>query len=455
MVIKNERKIIMQPRYFAFWTVTLFFLSIVFGLTFVNTEAAAMYCGEPNGKLNDQHSKMLIEKIGKKLEEKRSELIELYRDLHRHPEVSGREERTARIIAKHLRDLGLEVKVGIGGHGVVGILKGGKPGPVVAYRADMDAVFSGAPDQVSFKSETPGVRHICGHDLHVTVALGIVEALASIREDLPGTVKFIFQPSEENAEGAKAMIADGVLEKPAPEAILAVHCAPLEVGQIGSVEGMLLPGLDMIQVTIDGEGDLKKSARAIARVILGVSTVSFASIQEMEFGPSSKQDSVQNDFIFAVVISSEENPEKNQWILKAMARTSSEENSVTAKKNIQAGIEKLDLPGISYKIDYSNGVLPAVMNNPALVRGAMDSIRSVQGDEGLIVVEQVPPFFGEDFAFYLQKIPGVMYWLGVSNEKKGIIGLPHHPQFAVDEEAIFVGAKTMAAVLLNYLETIR
>ena len=127
MVIKNERKIIMQPRYFAFWTVTLFFLSIVSGLTFVNTEAAAMYCGEPNGKLNDQHSKMLIEKIGKKLEEKRSELIELYRDLHRHPEVSGREERTSRIIAKHLRDLGLEVKVGIGGHGVVGILKGGKP----------------------------------------------------------------------------------------------------------------------------------------------------------------------------------------------------------------------------------------------------------------------------------------------------------------------------------------
>jgi amidohydrolase len=445
----------MQSKYFTFGIGILFFLSIVSGLTFVNTEAAAMYCGEPNGKLNYQHNKMLIEKIGKKLEEKRSELIELYRDLHRHPEVSGREERTARIIAKYLRDLGLEVKVGIGGHGVVGILKGAKPGPVVAYRADMDAVFSRAPDPVSFKSETAGVRHICGHDLHVTVALGIVEALASIREDLSGTVKFIFQPSEENAEGAKAIIADGVLENPAPEAILAVHCAPLEVGQIGSVEGMLLPGLDMIQVTIDGEGDLKKSARAIARVISGVSTVSFASIQEMEFGPSSKQDSVQNDFIFAVVISSEENPEKNQWILKAMARTSSEENSVTAKKNLQAGIEKLDLPGISYKINYSNGVVPAVMNDPALVRGAMDSIRSVQGDEGLIVVEQVPPFFGEDFAFYLQKIPGVMYWLGVSNEKKGILGLPHHPQFAVDEEAIFIGSKTMAAVLLNYLETLR
>jgi amidohydrolase len=444
MVIKNERKIIMQSKYFALRMVTLFFLSIFSGLFFVNTEAAAMY-----------RNKMLMEKIGKKLEEKRGELIELYRDLHRHPEVSGKEERTARIVAERLRDLGLEVEAGIGGHGVVGILKGGKPGPVVAYRADMDAVFSGAPDQVSFKSETQGVRHICGHDLHVTVALGIAEAFASIRGDLPGTVKFIFQPSEENAEGAKAMIAEGVLETPAPEAILAVHCAPLEVGQIGSVEGMLLPGLDVIQVTIDGEGDLKKAAGAIGRVISGVSTVSFASIQEMEFGPSSGEDSVQNDFIFAVVGNSEKNPGKNQWILKAMARTSSEENSATAKKNIQAGIEKLDLPGISTKIDYSIGVVPAVMNDPALVRGAMDSIRSAHGDESLVVVEQVPPFFGEDFAFYLEKIPGAMYWLGVSNAEKGIIGLPHHPRFAVDEEAIFVGSKTMAAVLLNYLETIR
>ncbi len=410
---------------------------------------------EQTEELDSQQNKLLLEKIEKKLEEKRSEFIELYRDLHRHPEVSGKEERTAQIIAEHLHERGLEVEVGVGGKGVVGILRGAKPGPVVAYRADMDAVYSTATDPVSFKSETPGVRHICGHDLHVTVALGIVEALASIQEDLSGTVKFIFQPSEENAEGAKAMIADGVLEQPAPEAILAVHCAPLEVGQIGSVEGMLLPGLDMIEITLEGEGDPKKSAGAIAGIISRVSTVNLASIQELEFGASTGQESAPNDFIFTAVISSEENPGKNQWTLKAMARTSSEENSATAKKNIQAEIEKLDLSGMSYKIDYSNNVLPAVMNDPALVRSSMNSIRSVQGDEGLIVVEQVPPFFGEDFAFYLQEIPGVMYWLGVSNEKKGILGLPHHPQFAVDEEAIFVGSKTMAAVLLNYLETKR
>ena len=445
----------MRYGYFTFLSVALIFLSIVSGPAFSGPEASAEDRGVPGWQIEDQHNRMLMEKIAKTLDEKRGELIELYRDLHRNPEVSGREERTAKVVAERLRNLGLEVETGIGGHGVVGILKGGKPGPVVAYRADMDAVYSKDPDPVSFKSETPGVRHICGHDLHVTVALGIAEALAPIREDFPGTVKFIFQPSEENAQGAKAMIADGVLEKPAPEAILAVHCAPLEVGQIGSVEGMLLPGLDVIQVTIDGEGDLKKAADAVAGVIASVSTVSFADIQKMEFGPSSVEELVQNDFIFAVVVSSEKNPEKNQWILRAMARTSSEENSAAAKKNIEAGIGKLDLPDITTKMEYSDSVLPPVMNDRELVRGAMDTIRSAHGDQSLVVIDQVPPFFGEDFAFYLEKIPGVMYWLGVSNAKKGIIGLPHHPRFAVDEEAIFVGAKTMAAVLLNYLETIR
>jgi metal-dependent amidase/aminoacylase/carboxypeptidase family protein len=455
MAIKNVRKVIMRSRYFIFGIVTLFFLSFVSGLAFVSTEASAMYFGEQDEKPNDQPNKVLIEKIGKKLEEKRSELIELYRDLHRHPEVSGSEERTAGIIAKRLRALGIEVKAGVGGHGVVGILKGAKPGPVVAYRADMDAVLSDAPDPVSFKSETPGVRHICGHDVHVTVGLGIAEALASVREELEGTVKFIFQPSEENVQGALAMIAAGVLEDPAPEAILAVHCAPLQVGQIASKEGMLLAGFDLIDVTLSGEGDLKAAAQACAKVIRRANTVSIPSPQADESKPPSPEERVQENFIFPLVFSSEENPEKNEWTVKGMIRASSEENYEKAKKNIRDGLEKLDLPGVTYRINYTGGVLPAVMNDPALVRGAMDTIRSLRGEEGLVVLEAVTPFFSEDFARYLQKIPGVMYFLGVSNAGKGIIGMPHSPQFAVDEEAIFIGARTMAAVLLNYLETLK
>jgi amidohydrolase len=433
----------MRTKYFSIGIVTLFILSVLAGFPFLHAEESGLT------------EKKLMEKIGKNLEEKRGELIALYRDLHRHPEVSGKEKRTAGIIAELLRSAGLEVETGIGGHGVVGILKGTKPGPVVAYRADMDAVISKAPDPVSFRSEKPGVRHICGHDAHTTVALGIAEVLAAFREDLSGTIKFIFQPAEENVEGARAMIADGALENPDPEAILAVHCAPLEAGQIGSVEGMLLPGLDMVQVIISGEGDLKPATAAISKVISGMSTVSAASIKDLEFGPSSGEAAAQNDFIFSVVIGSEENPEKNQRTLRAMVRTSGEGYSKKAEEGIQTGIDNLDMPGISSKINYSQNVVPAVMNDKFLVRGALDTIRSVLGEEGLVVVEQVPPFFGEDFAYYLQKIPGVMYWLGVSNSEKGIIGLPHHPQFAVDEEAIIVGIKTMTAVILNYLDTLK
>lgn len=423
----------------------LFIISVLSCFTFLDSEAAMNDDGQSAGQSDAQPNRMLLEKVKKAVESNRDQLIGLYRDFHRHPEVSGREERTAAIVADRLRDLGLDVKTGLGGHGVVGVLKGGKPGPVVAYRADMDAVFSDAPDPSPFKSETPGVRHICGHDVHTTVALGIAAALASIREDIAGTIKFIFQPAEENVQGARAMIEAGVLSNPDPKAILAVHCAPLEAGQIGSAEGMMLAGLDTVRVTIEGEADLRPHAKAIAEVISGTSTVS----------PGSPQAEGQNDFIFVAFTNSQPNAEKTQWVVNAGVRTSSEENSVQAKKNIQAGIEKLGLSAVSYKVEYTNNVMPAVMNDPALVRGAVETIRSVRGEEGLVMVEQVPPFFGEDYAFYLQHIPGVMYWLGVANQKKGIVGLPHHPQFAVDEEAIVVGSKMMAAVLLRYLDLLR
>src|SRR5689334_14787638 len=146
-------------------------------------------------------------------------LVEIRRDLHRHPELSGEESRTAGIVAAKLKALGLEVRTGIGGHGVVGILRGGRPGPLVAYRADMDAVRSNETDPVEFRSVVAGVRHICGHDLHVTIGLGLASALASVRTTLPGSVMFIFQPAEERASGATAMLGAGLFAKEKPAAI--------------------------------------------------------------------------------------------------------------------------------------------------------------------------------------------------------------------------------------------
>jgi metal-dependent amidase/aminoacylase/carboxypeptidase family protein len=167
-------------------------------------------------------------------------LVELRRDLHRHPELSNQESRTAGIVAARLRQLGLEVRTGVGGHGVVGILRGGRPGPLVAYRADMDAVRSVEPDPVEFRSVVPGVRHICGHDVHVTIGLGLASTLASLKPDLPGSVMFIFQPAEEIARGASAMVNAGLFAKEKPVAIFGLHTAPHEVGRLSSKAGQMM-----------------------------------------------------------------------------------------------------------------------------------------------------------------------------------------------------------------------
>ena len=175
----------------------------------------------------------LRERVDAVLARRAPAIIEFRQDLHRHPELSGAETLTAAKIAARLQKLGLEVRTGVGGHGVVGILTGRRPGPLVAFRSDIDAFPSQAPDPVAFASTNPGVRHICGHDLHTAIGLALAEGLAAVRDDLPGRVMFVFQPAEERATGAKAMLAAGVFDRNMPDAIYALHTAPLPVAPSG------------------------------------------------------------------------------------------------------------------------------------------------------------------------------------------------------------------------------
>ena len=202
----------------------------------------------------------LHSRIASHVETHQADFVALRRDLHRHPELSDREVRTAGVVATQLKALGLDVRTGVGGHGVVGILKGARPGPLVAYRADMDAFPTGLPDPAPFPSELPGVRHICGHDVHVAIGVGLASALASIRRDLPGDVMFIFQPAEERAAGARAMLDAGLFATDKPVAVFGVHTAPLEVGRITSKAGlMMFPNAIAAGVTNDAA--LYESAR--------------------------------------------------------------------------------------------------------------------------------------------------------------------------------------------------
>ena len=388
------------------------------------------------GSTTHAQSQQLVDQADRSLQSLRQELIDVRRDLHRHPEASGQEERTAGVVAARLRALGLEVRTDVGGHGVVGILRGGAPGRVVAFRADMDAIQSNAPDPVSFASETPGVRHICGHDIHTTVGLALAEALAAIQDDLPGTVKFIFQPAEENIQGAWAMIEDGVLENPAPDVIFAFHTAPLQVGQIGSVEGPALPGLDRVTVAIRGDGDLEGAARAYLRAVSSVNTGQVVA---------------PKDFVGAMMGAPRPRPEQGEWVLGGMIRAGSPEARARAELKMREELAALSLEGVSYELTYEPEALPDMVNNPELVRSTLATIRAVVGD-GLLEVNEITPYFSEDFAFFQQTVPGAMYWLGVSNAELGTVGMPHSPEYVADEEAIFVGAKVMTAVIIDYLE---
>ncbi|HYY55984.1 MAG TPA: amidohydrolase, partial [Pyrinomonadaceae bacterium] len=200
------------------------------------------------------------QQIAQAAEALRSQMISQRRDFHMHPELSNREERTSRVVAERLRALGLtDVKTGVGRYGVTALLVGGKPGPVVAVRADMDALPIQEVNDVPYKSQTPGVKHACGHDVHTTVELGVAEVLSRMKEDVRGTVKFIFQPAEEGAPageegGAKLMLKEGAFENPRPQAIFGLHTEPnLQAGQIGYHSGPAMASSDTFYITVRGK----------------------------------------------------------------------------------------------------------------------------------------------------------------------------------------------------------
>lgn len=384
----------------------------------------------------------LFERAARTIEAHRQAIVELRRDLHRHPELSGEEERTAGIVAKRLRPLGLDVRTGVGGHGVVAVLRGGRPGHVVALRADMDAVASPDPDPVEFASQNPGVRHVCGHDVHTAVAIAVAEALTSVREDLAGTVVFLFQPSEENASGARAMIADGALADPRPDAIFAFHTAPLAVGQIGSAPGLLLAPRDLVNVVLSGTGNLEGAAPDVADLIDSLSTL----------GPDEMAEPVMGGFVAATPFESGPRADRQEWLVRGMVGVTSDSLREAARAQMQAGLARVIRPPMQADLDWQARVVAGVDNDPEIESAARDAIRAVVGDDGFVTPQGVIPLFSEDFGSFQEQVPGVMYWLGVSNPEAGTVGMPHSPDYVADEGALVVGARVMTAVLLDRLE---
>lgn len=360
-------------------------------------------------------------------------LVALRHDIHQHPETSGNEARTAGIVAARLKALGFEVTTGVGGHGVVGRLRGGKPGPTVAFRADMDAVPSTAPDPVAYRSLTPGVRHICGHDMHVTVGLGLAEAFAAVREDLAGSVMLIFQPAEETATGANAMLVDGVFAPVRPDAIYAIHTAPYAVGTLGTAPGGMMAGRALVTVTLRGSGNLSTAADSVRLVLQRASTIP----------PGAASQAPPEGFVLTQLVPG------SARSVRAMVTTASAEARARAKAGILEGLNALAVPNVSLEVTYDDRFIAGVTNDAALVSRGNASIRAVMGNEAVVVVQGVPPIFSEDFGAYQYEVPGVMYFLGVSNPTAGTVGMPHTDAYVADDAAILVGVRAMMAVLLD------
>ncbi len=380
-------------------------------------------------------------RIGAVLAGQESALIAFRRDLHQHPELSGEESRTAARVAGRLRALGFEVRTGVGGHGVVALLRGSLPGPVVAFRADMDAVPSTDPDPVPFSSLRPGVRHICGHDIHTTLALALAEGFAAVRAELPGKLLLIFQPAEERATGARAMLADGAFSLARPIAIYAVHTAPLEVGRLGTEPGPLLAGRDRVTIVLSGSGNLAAAGDSARAIIQRAGTISAE-----EAGRD-----VPADFVLA-----------QAWPTAAESRNRTVRGSLSiadpgararARRGIEAAIGRWRFPDVTARLTYEERFTPGVTNDAALTARADARLRATLGDSSIVRVGLVSPFFSEDFGAFLDDVPGAMYLLGVSNAARGWVGMPHSPGYVADEASIVIGARALSAVLLDRLTT--
>jgi len=396
-----------------------------------------------------------VEKIAKAAEALEPKLIETRRDFHRHPELSNREERTARVVAEKLRALGLdEVRTNVARHGVVGLLKGTKPGPAVALRADMDALPINETIDVPYKSLVPGVKHACGHDAHTTVELGVAEVLSKMRDEIHGSVKFLFQPAEEGAPadeegGAPLMIKEGALENPKPLAIFGLHTTPEEeAGQIGYRAGPSQASSDGFSITIHG----KMSHAASPQKGIDTIVVAAECVSALQSIKSRRIDAFEPVVITIGTIhgGNRQNILADEVKMEGTVRTLSEDvrNRVEQlMRETLAGVTKAY--GAKFEMKYSRGTM-VVDNDPKLVAETLPILRRVLGEKNVL---EAPKRMGaEDFSFYQQVVPGFFLRLGSGNKAKGITAEGHTPEFDIDEECLVTGVKVMANIAMDFLE---
>lgn len=361
------------------------------------------------------------------------ELIELRRDIHQHPELSGQESHTADAVAQRLRAAGLDVTTGVGGHGVIGVLTGARPGRTVAYRADMDATTS----------STGQTAHLCGHDLHTTIGVGAAQVLVRLRHRLAGTVVFIFQPAEESLAGAAAMLDAGVLEQTRPAEIHALHCGPFPVGQFAVTPGFGLPGLDRGTITVTGAEAMTR-AQQLATAIGTLGTVPPpASREDLETLVANllTPEGPLAEFVF---MRTQVAGTPDQADIRLSYRCWPEDRHPAIRDDIRRLARSFAGATVNFPADPFPAMVCPEHEGLALRRHLQHTI----GRDRVLRMHAAIPFNGEDFALFLDRIPGTFTWLGVRAPGAPIeTSAPHQDPFAPDERAIGHGVRAMAGWL--------
>jgi len=390
---------------------------------------------------------MAIEVKKEVLREEQS-LIQVRRELHRIPGIRFDVEQTSDYVAEKLRGFGLEVQTGVGKTGVVGLLRGKQAGRTIMYRSDMDALPIKEQNEVDYVSQNDGKMHACGHDGHISIALHIAKILAQHRDELKGTIKFVFQPAEEGAGGAELMVSEGVLENPTVDAAIGLHIWNyLSTGKVAFRPGPLMGSTDMFTITIKGRSAHGAVPQDGIDTILVSSHIVTAlqSIISREISPLTPAvltiGTINGGDAFNIISDKVEmsgtvrtlDPEIRKFIPKRMEETI---------KGICGGFRA------DYKFNYLNRH-PVVVNDEAMTRLVTGVAKEVVGEKNVIIAEQT--MVGEDMSFYLQQVPGCFFFLGGANKAKGLDYPHHNPRFNFDESCLQAGTEIGINALLKYL----
>ncbi len=404
--------------------------------------------------------------VAKKADAIEQKIIAWRRDFHEHPELGNHEFRTAAIIAKHLQSLGMEVKTGIATTGVVGILRGGKPGPVVALRSEMDALPVTERTPVAFASKVKtmyngqevGVMHACGHDSHMAMLMAVAEILSSMKSELHGTVKFIFQPAEEGVlpgevGGAEEMVKEGVLENPKVDVIFGMHIVSnIPVGTFISHSGGTMAAVNDMQIIVKG----KSSHGAAPWSGVDPIVVSAEIINNLQTIVSRNINLTENPAIVTIGAIKGGNrsniiPETVEMLGTLRALSAEDEKMlITRVKQIATKTAEAQGATAEVTIPYSSHY-PALYNNPALTTQMLPTLQQTAGAANIALGPAATA--SEDFSFFAEKVPGLYIFLG--GMPKGAdaktVAMNHSPDFFIDESAFTLGVKALCNLTLDYM----